>query len=544
MGADFDLLSVEVARPTGEVLTVQELALPELSALPVSFNFLSGPTTPVGTSVRVTATATLGGADVSSASGTIELSGGEGARLTLTLRPARRPERLAFVTQPQMVRAGACSAAATVELREKTGGAGTADASVQVSLSGDDGGLVRFFLDPTCDAGATSVDIASGQSSASFHFASLTGLTFDAVASSPGLISAQQTQTILPMVRRGSCAIDGGQSTVRCAIDPPQTDLARTLLVFQASTNDDTPATSNVRCALADAGEVFCQRNGDGGVAEIEWQTAERAFGLNVQSVTYDCNDAATVNVPIQPVSDAGATFLLSSRRQPGNSQGSEDFATVELVGSDTVRLSASASASCQATTQVVELQGANVSRGVTGAMTGLSLAVTGLAPVDLGRTFLLLTFRGVSSGSAICQWMVRGELDSPTSIRFTRGNGNAACAPSRADGGFLGIEAVAWERVELPAPTRVEQVSLSVASGVGFAEAVVAPVDLTRALVLSGTQGASGQGGGESDFTGSDRLGATLGTHRLAAPDTARVTRGSTSGATRWTSFVIELQP
>jgi hypothetical protein len=86
-GQDYDQLSVEVARASDAKSLAVETAQGSELRLPMSFNFVSGPTTPAGTELTVTARALHAGAMVSTASGKATLALKEGALLELTLPP-------------------------------------------------------------------------------------------------------------------------------------------------------------------------------------------------------------------------------------------------------------------------------------------------------------------------------------------------------------------------------------------------------------------------------------------------------------------------
>ncbi|MHB8879334.1 MAG: hypothetical protein ACYC8T_37035 [Myxococcaceae bacterium] len=89
VGRDFDRLSVEVARASdSSSLAIETAEGAGLHGLPMTFNFVSGPGTPAGTEVRVSARAFWGGEPVSLAEGRATLAGGDGASLELLL-PAR-----------------------------------------------------------------------------------------------------------------------------------------------------------------------------------------------------------------------------------------------------------------------------------------------------------------------------------------------------------------------------------------------------------------------------------------------------------------------
>jgi hypothetical protein len=245
--------------------------------------------------------------------------------------------------------------------------------------------------------------------------------------------------------------------------------------------------------------------------------------------------------VPIRQVVDAGSTFLLFSIDQDGSSAGSDDFYTASLVDDRTVEIQSSAG-TCPAATalwalQVVELPGAAVTRGVTGPLSGFTLLVSGLADADPARTFLLYSYRQSSSGADMCQRMVRGDISGRNELTFHRGEGSTDCA-------LTNIDAISWERVELPAGSSVQQMDVSVGNGEGFKEVSIDPVDLDRTLAFAGGQWSAGQATGEGTYALDDVMGAMIGVHVLQSPTRLEVTRASSLGTARWTSFVVQLKP
>ncbi|MBW2534712.1 MAG: hypothetical protein JRI55_24680 [Deltaproteobacteria bacterium] len=210
---------------------------------------------------------------------------------------------------------------------------------------------------------------------------------------------------------------------------------------------------------------------------------------------------------------------------------------TIRLVDATTVeiRKSGTGCSSEARALQVVEMSGAKVTRGTTGAMSGTSLSVTGLGSVDQSRTLLLYSYRTTASDLVMCDRMVRGELTSSTTIGFSRGAGASGCSVTPVD-------AVAWQRVELPAGVKIQQVQATVAAGTGAVNVSLASaVDLGRTIALAGGQWTDGQGIGEGSFATDDIIGAMVGRHELTGTTTLKVTRDNTGGKAEWTSYVVE---
>lgn len=337
-------------------------------------------------------------------------------------------------------------------------------------------------------------------------------------------------------VHSGSGSIADAASTATLSISPSLADTTRTLLVFQASSSNANPANANVRCWLNSTSEITCDRFGTVGIVNIQWYAAEFASGVGVQHVEPTCDASGTTTVSIAKV-DPSRTFLLYSGRRSGSSQGDDDFETVRLASDTTVEIRKSG-AGCDdeaRALQVVQMEGATVSRGTTGAMSGTSLNVTGLGTVDPSRTLLLYSYRTAATGVTMCDRMVRGELSSATDIGFSRAAGATGCAATPVD-------AIAWQRVELPAGVKVQQLQATVAAGSASVEVSLSgTVDLSRTIALAGGQWTDGQGIGEGSFATNDIIGAMVARHELPGTDKLRVTRDNTGGKAVWSSYVVE---
>jgi hypothetical protein len=267
----------------------------------------------------------------------------------------------------------------------------------------------------------------------------------------------------------------------------------------------------------------------------VQWYVAEFKSGVAVQHLQPTCDLSGTTTVSIAAV-DPKKTFLLYSGRRAGSNQGEDDMETVELTSATTVEIG-KAVGGCDLDAralQVVELDGASVTRGVTGAMSGTSLDVTGLSAADTTRTMLLYSYRGTLNGAAMCDRMVRGAVVSASTVSFSRGDGASGCAGATVD-------AISWERVELPPGVTVQQLKASVAGGSSSVTLALAQVDLGRTLAFSGGQWTGGQGIGEGSLSSNDVLGAMVARHELVDATTLRSTRDHTGGKASWSVFVVE---
>jgi hypothetical protein len=348
---------------------------------------------------------------------------------------------------------------------------------------------------------------------------------------------------ILPTVRRGSCTIGAGTTAVTCSINPPQSDLTRTFMVFQAVPGtDDTPNSSNVRCRLTSTSTIACSRKGTDLVdASVAWQTVELPGGITVQHVDAACTGTeTTLSVPISAVSSTADTFVLLGHEEPGTSQDEDDMATVELTSPTNVNVTLMGGCGWDISLQVVELPGISVTAGRTLiAANSSSGSATGLLPAGLGSTIVLHSNQlTVTSATATCDRAVRGRVASDTSLLFTRGEGStsAVCSATAAT--------VAFQRIDFGSLATVQGPEIVMSPGGLIGNVTLsAAVDPTRTIVLSGGQAFAGQAVGETDYEANDVIGEAVALHQLTSTTNLRVTRGSANGSARFSSFVIQIE-
>jgi hypothetical protein len=456
------------------------------------------------------------------------------------------PTVLAFLTSSQTLPAGGCSAAVDFETRDSSGNVSPVTTQTRVGLTALASAGILFSTGSGCDTPATEVVLAQGTSRGRFYFKGRTGGTFSLSASASGFSTASQSETILPVVRTGTCTLPSGDSSVTCSISPPQLDRTKALLLFQASSNGNTPNSSSVRCSLSALDAITCSRNGNGAsdpAIRIQWQTAELISGITVQHLQAACGGTPITELPIQPVSSLQNAFLLVSSEKNGVTQGDDDYYVASLFQGDAgfhvdLQFSVNCVASWRASVQVVELEGADVTRGLTGSMMGNQLVVSNLPAVDPASTMLLFTYRtSGASGPAICDRVLRGELTSPTSITFSRGAGAEGCTAAT-------IDSISWERIEFSGGVSAQHLLVSMDAGVQTTTVPIMAVDTTRTLVFATGQMQSGQAGGETSYAGDDVIGTSLGWHTLTSPTTLEVTRGYDGGVAQWNSTVLQIDP
>jgi hypothetical protein len=413
-----------------------------------------------------------------------------------------------------------------------------------VTLSGQAAAGFSFFTDPGCTTPTTEAVFPPGAVRTGFYFKGRTGGTFALSAAAPGFSTASQNETILPVVRTGVCTLPVGAGSVTCPISPAQLDRSKTLLLFQASSDDPEPDTASLSCSLSALDAFTCRRNdfdsGTEPAVRIAWQTAELTSGLKVQHLQGSCGGTPLTRLPIEPVSRPQNTFLLVSAEKDGATQGEDDFYTASLSMMDHVdfAFSTNCTTSWRVSLQVVELSGIHVTRGMTGRMSGPQLVVSSLPAVDLASTALLFTYQVSGASTAvICDRVLRGELTSPTSITFSRGAGATGCEGAS-------INSISWERIELGERAWAQHVPVTMDAATTAVSLPITAVDPTRTLVFASGQPQSGQAGGETSHATDDVIGAALGWHSLTSPTVLEVSRGAAAGSAKWSSTVLQLEP
>jgi hypothetical protein len=337
-------------------------------------------------------------------------------------------------------------------------------------------------------------------------------------------------------VRSGSGVIAAATTSVDIGVSPVLADIAKTVLFYQVTSNVADPKDGAVRCFLASTSKITCDRANTIGKINVQWYAAEFKSGVSVQHLQPGCDVGGTTTVTIAKV-DPGKTFLVYGSARAGTDFGYDDFETARLVSATSVEITINDTGCDQnlRSLQVVEMEGAKVTRGLTGAMTGTSLTVSGQPVASLSRTFLLYTWQSSASGAAICDRVLRGALDSSTAIKFFRGAGATGCAGSA-------IPAISWERVELWSGATVAQLSVTMADGAGTKEvSLPGAVDTSRTVAFAGGQGEQGQALGEGSYAADDIIGATAGRHLLPGASKVQVVRDATGGEASWTSYVVE---
>ncbi|WP_232537406.1 putative metal-binding motif-containing protein [Cystobacter fuscus] len=448
----------------------------------------------------------------------------------------------------QTLMAGECSASVNLRITDKYDNPSPLPSDQLLSLSTTPAASFEAFWGAGCEGSKklTTPFDTMGTTDGPMSFKIKTGGPVELKLSGTAVGEAKQTHTIVPVVRRGSCRIDNGKKEENCPISSPSNTtvpvtLSRSFLVFQATTTNEEPINSFLRCSLGTS-TVTCKRNGNTGAATIDWQVVELHQGLFVQHLPSVSCTQAPPRVPTTV--DISKNFVLFSSSQDGSVLGYNDFPSVKLTSSgDNTNVSGFLFDACAGnhvfSFQVVQFTGSDVQRGLSGAMPSNSgtLPVTGLPTTDLTRSIVLSTWQVSNEGQDIYKRMVRGEIDqsNTTQLLFRRGDGTAI---TTAD-----IPQVSWERITFPTGTLVQTHVLRVNDTNASASATLAAsVDATRTLLLTSSQ-SGGQGAGETSYGANDILGVATGRLSLNGSQLS-VTRDASNGTTSWTAYAIQFEP
>ena len=398
------------------------------------------------------------------------------ASQTETIIPGT-PTVLAFLTTSQTLPAGGCSAAVDFETRDSLGNVSPVTTQTRVGLGASSSAGVSFFTDSGCATAATEVVLDEGSSTGRFYFKGRTGGTFSLSASATDFTTSNQSETILPAVRTGTCTLPSGSSSVTCSISP-RSSTGRRRCCSSRPARMTTPLTPRAcaarsrRSTPSPAAATAAMGHSDPAI-QIQWQTAELASGLTVQHLQATCGGAPITELPIQPISSLQQAFLLVSSEKNGTNQGDDDYYAASIFQADEddfhvdLEFSVDCVPSWLASIQVVELAGANVTRGLTGSMTGNQLVVSDLPDADLTSTALLFTYRtsGASGPtlSAIESCAESSPRPPPSPSRAARARRAVRTRPSTPSPGSASSSARArrrsmfwcpWMRASRPPPS------------------------------------------------------------------------------------------
>ncbi|MFT3713486.1 MAG: hypothetical protein QM817_38000 [Archangium sp.] len=456
------------------------------------------------------------------------------------------PNSLVFTSSvPNPVRGGTC-VPMTAEARAD-GVASAVAMNTTVALSVLPGGTVTFFSDSSCTQAITSTTIAARASLTTF-FMKVLSAGMNTVSATAPFGMANVNVNVTAMVRRGFCDFgtsqplsDGGTQAatfVSCTLNPGVGNIGSTILITQATStiNAGENGAGLVRCRLASNTSLQCSRRHDADPAQLHWQLAEIPNGLRTQrfSTNGTCGPTFTLN----PAVDPSKSFVLKSAIEPSTTFDDEEIPVVQLESSTLVSV---APATCNSLeVQVVEWDGIDVERRFfDGGMDDGGLTRTVMLPGAGNGTRALLTQSGSLQDSMrpVCSSLVRGAMPAPNQVELTRGAGDAGCPATALD--FLYLE-----RINFNSKARSDEYTVTFAPGQLTKPVSIAPVDMSRTLVISSSQTAGGQGSGETDDPTQPNDGEGAARFVLQNATTVQVTRAQANSTAVFTFYVVELNP
>jgi hypothetical protein len=476
----------------------------------------------------------------------VSAAGFTGATDTVVVMPG--PTQLVFTTSvPPLYYAGQCSPVVTVQARDPSNNPVTLGVAATVTPTPTTG--FTFYSDINCTTPVTSLSIAAGSSSQSFWFRGITGGSTMLQATSPGLTAASQSITVIPAVRTGTCTIAANQyASTNCMISPGLENMNHSIIINQAlpAPNNASAPDMLVRCHLTSATSLVCERGGNGNVAVTSmWQTFTWPSAAQVQHLSQvQClGDSTDVTVnDMGPVDGGGNAFVLHSVSTISGQADRDENDTVTLSSPTHVVLAHSGNA-CLSTPvhdlQVVQLSGAIVTPGTSQFSSNTQVNSPTLATGNVSRSMVLYSWDTTTTGTDVCERLVRGFVSSATDVQFNRALGSQGQCTNG------GVSNIAFQRVEFPPGAQVQTVTLDIADGAMSGTASVAAVDVTRTLLMTGSVTHNMTALGETNINNSPNLDNYVGHFSIdATGTTVTAARIGNTGPVRYSVFVIELDP
>jgi hypothetical protein len=478
--------------------------------------------------------ATAGGASGGSAGGT---AGGSA------------PTGLSFTgTVPSPLAAFTCLSA-SLQTSSGAGLAAPVAIDTMVGLTVAPGGGARFYSDSACTRTITTLMIPSGQSSVSFWLRPISGGAISTVTATSPFGTANLPLDARAVVRRGTCSMaaqltDGGPDLAEsCTINPPLFDLSHTFLLSMATADSSNAPTQLVRCRLTSLSTVVCDRDASMAPISVNWQTVEIPYGLTVQRQQFSCTTPPMLRTftAVNPAS----SFVLRSSKSGGGAIDDDDLVVARLLSATQLEVDFGppAGGTCAGSAgdydiQVVDFSGLSVTHGQldAGLATGTAAVNVNNLPAASTNTALVVQPRADNT-ARLCTELVRGELRSPTSLRFTRGaSDDVNCTVDP-------VWAIEWQRLDFGSRGNVQAMVVNVPAGQLSASATVTLVDMSRAFVFASGM-PNGQGGGETNFSGGYFGSEGMARVELMSPTTVQVARQRSMGDAIFTVYVVELEP
>lgn len=329
-------------------------------------------------------------------------------------------------------------------------------------------------------------------------------------------------------------AINGTTTVNIASVDP-----TKAFLTFSIASNSNRPVGSQLRGSVATATTLSFVRVTNEtapSTINIRWNVVEYSCGVNVQRGEV-AQTAATLNVPITPVSAIGRSFVTWSKSVASidSEFGTNDPTVGELTTTTNVQFRVTtANPDHVISWQVVEFLSstdAAVRTGATSMPVGTgSVNVTLPGAVDLSKTFALVAFRTAGACAPdVGSCAVRGRLTGVSTLTLDRVNTTVA------------LTEVTWQVIQLKTGATVQAGSTGFAATAATSTATIEPIDTTRAIAFASSQAGAGQEGGRSAYAGDDILGVAQATVAITSPTQLTLTRGNTAAASDVGWFVVE---
>ena len=435
-----------------------------------------------------------------------------------------------------------------------------------------------YHLSTTCaDAAVTTATINPGQSLVTLyvqgHSAAPTGATTAATATltatdafAGGFGNDNEVFTVYPAVRRGSCAIAGGQTSSNtggstpCSIGlalPPTSGVRdRSFFTFQVSMGTLTGSNDqNVTCELnATPTVIDCSRVGNSSDIAIEWQLVSFGSGVAVKHLNKTLATGSQDDIVLSPTIARAGTFFLASYSSTSPQLDWNDFPAMELLGPssmpyDKLRIrngTASLQVPFVLNAQVVTWTGLAVESGITTNNGTNSWAGTANTAASPSMAMLYTNRISADPGSnqgAICRYRIRGSLSSGTP-QFSRGSGSMGNCVDTTMGETV------WYRLGFPVAVGAVSsqpnlaITGSAATGTWNLGRLV-PADRTWSFL--GGQGPGGQSGGETNRNGNNEENLGYSVARITMADVSTntivtLTRGATGDNSNFAPFLVVL--
>lgn len=283
------------------------------------------------------------------------------------------------------------------------------------------------------------------------------------------------------MTSRTVTVQSGAATLTGTSIDVPiaEVDPARTFLMFGAS-NDGIPSDGD-----ADAFQLCGQLVGPttlrfertvdpGSAATIVWYVVELHTGASVQRGRGNLQNRTVLDATLAPVDESRAFPIISFRTAGGTYDGG-DYLRARITSPTNLEISRSEAEDqiSNVEWQVVELDGANVQRGILNLAATATSATATISSIDPERTLLLFTYSRDEANTGLMG--LRGRVTNATTLVFDRDVANNDAL------------SIAWYAIELPVGSRVQRATTSFASAQTTATETIAAVELDRSMALGG---------------------------------------------------------